>query len=235
MRTLLLIDDDAELYSLIHEYMTSGEFRVEHAGSAETGLSRLFNPSENWDAVILDVMLPGITGFEALRRLRHEPKTRSLPVLMLTALDSERERVAGLDSGADDYLVKPFSLAELAARKWKSAKSSKDVQTSFVLITLDYLVIERSALAVEVDGRHVRLTPAEMRLLEALAANPGKTVRRDCLNQTLSGIAGLHNARGLDMAVSRLRKKLGRRRSGGERIQAVWGEGYVFLLDGEKQ
>ncbi len=233
MRTLLLIDDDAELYSLIHEYMTHTEFRVEHAAAAETGLSRLSNPSENWDAVILDVMLPGVNGFEALRRLRLAPKTRDLPVLMLTALDGEQERVAGLNSGADDYLVKPFSLAELAARLRAIFRRSAWSGRGEDIITLDYLIIERSALAVEVDGKRVSLTPAEMRLLETLAADPGKTVRRDRLNQTLSGTMGQHNARGLDMAVSRLRKKLGRRRNGGDRIQAVWGEGYVFLLDGE--
>ncbi len=235
MRTVLLIDDDEELYSLIQEYMTHTEFRVEHAGAAETGLTRLFNPAESWDAVILDIMLPGISGFEALRRLRRTPKTRTLPVLMLTALDREHERVAGLDSGADDYLVKPFSLAELAARLRAIFRRSAGSGRGEDVIMLDYLVIERSALAVEVDGRRVSLTPTEMRLLETLAADPGKTVRRDRLNQTLSGVRGQPNARGLDMAVSRLRKKLGRRRNGGERIQAVWGEGYVFLLDGDAQ
>ncbi len=233
MRTLLLIDDDDEAFAVIQEYMAHTEFRVEHAAAAETGLSRLLNPSERWDGVLLDVMLPGVGGFETLSRLRRAPKTRDLPVLILTALGGERERVAGLESGADDYLVKPFSLAELVARLRAIFRRVDRTGYGDDMLTLDNLTIRRSALAVEIGGEQISLTPAEMRLLETLAAVPGKTVRRDRLNQTLSGIMGRHNARGLDMAVSRLRKKLGRRRDGGERIQAVWGEGYVFLLDGD--
>ena len=236
MRTLLLIDEDDELYFMIKEYMSHAEFRVEHAGSAEAGLSRLFNPSGSMDAVLLDITLPGINGLEAIRQLRLAPKTRGLPVLILTALDGERERVAGLDSGADDYLVKPFSLAELAAilrAVFRRIAGNERGERGEDVLTLDNLVIRRSALAIEIDGTLVRLTPAEMRLLETLASDPGNTVPRDRLNQAISGIMGRHNARGLDMSVSRLRKKIGRRRNGGERIQSVWGEGYVFLLDGE--
>ncbi len=231
MHTLLLIDDDYELYSLIEDYIRRTEFRVEHAGDAESGLSRLFDDEEEWDAVILDVMLPGLNGFEALERLRNAPQTRDLPVLMLTALDGEHELVAGLDGGADDYLVKPFSLVELAARLRaifrRSARCGLSALTGESPIVIGNMLIKRSALTVEVEGRPISLTPAEMRILEALAATPGETVGRDRLNRMLSG--GQHNNRGLDMAVSRLRKKLGKRESGGERIQAVWGEGYVFL------
>ncbi len=234
MRRLLLIDDDYELYSIVQDFSAQTEFRVEHAGDAETGLSRLFDASGKWDAVILDVMLPGLSGFDVLERIRNAPKTRHLPVLMLTALDGERELVAGLDAGADDYLAKPFSLLELAARLRaifrRSARNSIADGTGEITIVLGSLIIKRSSLAVEIDGKHVGLTPSEMRILEMLVERPGKTVGRDQLSQVLPG--GQHNARGLDMAVSRLRKKLGRWEGGG-RIQAVWGEGYVFLLNGE--
>ncbi len=231
MPTVLLIDDDYELYSIINDYAARTEFQVEHAGDAETGLSRLFEASGKWDLVVLDVMLPGLSGFDVLERIRNSPKTRDLPVLMLTALDGEQELVSGLDAGADDYLAKPFSLRELAARlraifrriaRSGLAPESEPAPGS--------LVIKRSALLVELDGKRVRLTPSEMRILEMLAEEPGKTVGRDRLSQMLPG--GQHNTRGLDMAVSRLRKKLGRGERGG-RIQAVWGEGYVFLMSGE--
>ncbi len=230
MFTLLLIDDDYELYSLIQDYTARTEFRVEHAGDAETGLSRLFDASAKWGAVILDVMLPGLSGFEALGHIRNSPKTRDLPVLMLTALDGERELVTGLDAGADDYLTKPFSLLELTARLRalfrRSARSVAAEGADENALTLGSLVIKRSALVVEVDGKRVSLTPSEMRILETLMEEPGKTIGRDQLSQLLPG--GRHNTRGLDMAVSRLRKKLGSGQNGGGRIQAVWGEGYVL-------
>ncbi len=235
MRKILLIDDDYELYSIIQDYIARTEFRVEHAGDAEAGLSRLFGVAEEWDAVILDVMLPGLSGFEALGRIRNSPKTHDLPVLMLTALGGEQELVTGLDAGADDYLAKPFSLRELAARLRaifrRSVRRGAADGTGKATITLGSLVIKQASLAVEIDGKHVSLTPSEMRILETLAEEPGKTVGRERLSQMLPG--GQHNNRGLDMAVSRLRKKLGRGEGGGGRIQAVWGEGYVFLLNGE--
>ncbi len=236
MRTLLLIDDDYELYSLIQDYSTRTEFRVEHAGDATIGLSRIFEAPGRWDAVILDVMMPGLNGFEALKALRNSPQTADLPVLMLTALDGEYDRVAGLEGGADDYLVKPFSLLELVARLRailrRSGRRGAADEGDEKITSLGDLVIRRSALVVEIEGRRVNLTPTEMRILETLAAEPGKTVGRGHLNQMLS--SGQHNNRGLDMAVSRLRKKLGKREGGDERIQAVWGEGYIFLVNGDR-
>lgn len=237
MYTILVIDDDFDLYSLIRDYLAGTEFTPEHAGDAESGLARLTGNAGSYDLVILDIMLPGMDGMEALRHLRAFPATSELPILMLTGLAGDNDKIAGFEAGADDYLAKPFSLAELAARMRAILRRS---DTQIVkktahrnVLRLDSLTIDRSALVVEVDGKSVHLTPMEMRLLEFLVAEPGKTVSREILQKTLSGNLAQSSARGLDMTVSRLRKKLGRRTDGSERIQAAWGEGYVFLREGE--
>lgn len=232
-----MIDDDFVLYSLIRDYLRNSEFLPEHAADAESGLFRLLTHDITWHIVLLDVMLPGINGMEALRRIRTSPATADLPILMLTAQDGECEKVEGLEAGADDYLVKPFSFLELSARLRailrRSARHVTDNDMQKDTLRLDDLIIDSTALSVDVGGTSVRLTPAEMRVLEALVAEPGKTVPRTNLSQMISGHIAYPRERGLDMTISRLRKKLGRRADGGERIQATWGEGYMFLLGRE--
>lgn len=230
---VLVIDDDAELYFLLRDYFADTEFRLEHAIDAESGLARLLAAPSAWDAVILDIMLPGMDGVEALKRLRAFPETGNVPVLMLTALDTAEEKVAGLEAGADDYLVKPFNLVELAARLRALLRRSGQLATAPVDQNrhCDNLIVNRSTLTVSIQGRCVKLSPTEMQLLEILVENPGKTAPRDKLYKRLFGHLPQLNERGLDMTISRLRKRLGRRADGGERIQAVWGEGYVFLAN----
>lgn len=236
MYNVLVIDDDVGLYSLLGEYFAQTEFCSEHAGDAESGLSRLLAEPEAWDAVILDVMLPGVSGFDVLQRLRERPATRELPILMLTALGDEGEKVAGLEAGADDYLAKPFSLRELSARLRailrRGGGRSQGAAPRTDALRLDNLLVDRTALRVDCDGTNVNLSPTELKLLEVLAEMPGRIVSRDNLYQRVFARSAYHYDRSLDMAVSRLRKKLGPRSDGGERIRAAWGEGYVFLLPG---
>lgn len=236
MFNVLVIDDDAGLYSLLDEYFAQTEFRSEYAGDAESGLERLLAAPEAWDAVVLDVMLPGRSGFDVLQSLREKPLTRDLPILMLTALGGEGEKVAGLEAGADDYLAKPFSLRELSARLRailrRGGRRDQAAAPKSDAIRLDNLLIDRTALQVDCDGTGVSLTPTELKLLEVLTETPGRIVSRENLYKRVFGHAAYHYDRSLDMAVSRLRKKLGPRSDGGERIRAAWGEGYVFLLPG---
>lgn len=237
MPRVLVIDDDAGLYSLLAEYFAGTEFRSEHAGDAEAGLNRLQEEPEAWDAVVLDVMLPGMNGMEVLRRLRTKQPTRELPVLMLTALGHESDRVTGLEAGADDYLAKPFSLRELSARLRailrRGGRTRGHTAPADEILRIDNLTIDRSAFIVEIDGGgSANLNQVEIRLLEVLAEAPGRTVSRDDLYWRVFDHVAYNYDRTLDMAVSRLRKKLGPRSDGGERIRAVWGKGYVFLLPG---
>ena len=233
MRNILVIDDDAELFALLHDYFQGTEFHLEHAVDAETGLSRLQVAPGAWDAVILDGMFPGMSGMEALGLLRASPESGALPVLMLTALGAEEEKVAGLEAGADDYLAKPFGLAELAARLRallrRSTRSGAPRPDHGGGLPSDDLDIDSVAMTVRIGNRIIRLTPTEMRLMEVFVTEQGRTVSRDKLTKCLFTQLDQRDYRGLDMAISRLRRKLGRAGDGGERLRGVWGVGYVLV------
>lgn len=237
MHTLLIVDDDRDLFRLLDDYFSGGEYVCRHAPDADAAFERL--RSETPDAIILDVMLPGMDGFEILRRLRSDASTAGLPVLMLSARGEEADKVTGLELGADDYLAKPFSARELAARVHALMRRSGrapagDTQAQDVL-HLDDLAINRAALTVTAASGKIDVTASELRLLEIFAENPGKVVDRTELYQTLFGHPPFYADRSLDMLVSRVRKKLGPRADGGERIRAARGQGYVFLMtEGEQ-
>lgn len=231
MHRILVIDDDVELYSLTAEYFAETGFLSDHAVDGETAWTMLQSAADRWDIVILDIMLPGIGGLDLLRRLRKNPESREIPVLLLSALGDETDRVSGLEAGADDYMAKPFSLRELSARLRAILRRSggKTQEADAPVIRFDELAIDRAALQIERDGSRLDLSPNEMKLLEILLETPGKTVPRAVLFERVFGFSGRACDRSLDMAVSRLRKKLGPRPDGGERIRAAWGEGYIFL------
>jgi Response regulators consisting of a CheY-like receiver domain and a winged-helix DNA-binding domain len=234
MLHILIIDDDAELFSLLNEYLTDEGFRCMHAPTPQKGFQEI--EKGNFDALILDVMLPEMNGFEVLRRLRAEENTKFLPVLMLTARGEEIDRVVGLEMGADDYLPKPFSSRELVARLralLRRVSQEKPDQTTASLHCVDDITINRTSLCVSIGDKQQELTVSELRLLTHLVHNIGEVVGRDFLYKSILGHQSYPMDRSLDMLVSRLRKKLGPRQDGGERIKAVRGEGYVYLLAGE--
>lgn len=232
MTHILIIDDDVELFNLLNAYLKEEGFICTHAPDADKGLKEAFRGE--YDAVILDVMLPGMNGFEILRRLRAEEATTLLPVLMLTARGEEIDRVVGLEMGADDYLAKPFSSRELVARLRTLLRRTVSGNASLPPQQVDDLCINRASLCVGVNGRQQKLTVPELRLLTHLAQNIGKVVSRDLLYKSIFGHPAYPTDRSLDMLVSRLRKKLGPRQDQGERIKAVRGEGYIYLVAGEQ-
>jgi two-component system response regulator CpxR len=180
-------------------------------------------------------MLPGMNGFEILRRLRASENTNAVPVLMLTARGEEIDRIVGLEMGADDYLGKPFNPRELVARLravLRRAGTGKPEAQTIQLI--EDISINHAAHNVMAHDRQHELTGAEIRLLRHLIQNIGHIVSRDFLYKSIFGHPAYPTDRSLDMLVSRLRKKLGTRPDGGERIKAVRGEGYVYLLSGEQ-
>ncbi len=235
MPEILLIDDDYELFSLLSDYLKDEGFELAHAPDAETGLRKAFGGG--FDAVILDVMLPGQNGFEVLRRLRADGSGSALPVLMLTARGEEIDRVVGLEMGADDYLPKPFSPRELVARLRavlrRSGQAAGEGQ-ALPLLRVDDLAINRAALCVLVGDEPRDLTASELRLLAHLVERGGEVVEREFLYKQIFGHPAYPMDRSLDMLVSRVRKKLGARPDGTERIKAVRGEGYMYLLPGRK-
>jgi len=234
MPHILIIDDDEDLFSLLKEYLKDDGFSCTHAFDSEDGMEKIDNGS--FDAVILDVMLPGINGFEILRCIRANEKNAALPILMLTARGEEIDRVVGLEMGADDYLGKPFNPRELTARIKAILRRAIPIKigaSSASLQQVEDIKINPSSLCVLVQGAQKELSMSELRLLTHLVENPGQMVSRDFLYKSLFGHQAYPRERSLDMLMSRLRRKLGPRPDGGERIKAVRGEGYMYLLSGK--
>ena len=227
---LLIIDDDLELCELLVEYLGSAGFMVDTVGNAEDGVRRAL--SGQYAAAVLDVMLPGFDGFEVLRRVRAQS---GLPILMLTARGEEVDRIVGLEVGADDYLPKPFSPRELVARlrailRRVQSEPHAALPDREPIIVVDDLQLDPAARTVLCTGRPIELTSAEFDLLEALMLAAGKVVTRDDLSRGVFGRPLQPEDRSIDVHMSNLRRKLGKARSGAERIKTLRGTGYIFTL-----
>jgi two-component system OmpR family response regulator len=201
MRTLI-VEDEPDLLSSLMKALREDGYAVDGAADGEEGLYKAEN--YEYDAIVLDVMLPGIDGWELLHRLR---KTRKTPVLMLTARDAVRDRIRGLDTGADDYLVKPFDLEELLARL--RAIIRRSASQAEARLEIGEVMIDTAARTVSRQGEPITLTAREYSLVEFLALHRGKVVTRTMLYDHLfdENDATLSNL--LDVHVSNVRKKLG--------------------------
>ena len=208
MRRLLLIDDDELLGPPLAAFFRRFDFELRHATRPSAGLALLAAPGAGFDAVILDVMLPEMDGFEVCRTIR---KTSTVPVIMLTARGDVMDRVVGLELGADDYLPKPFEPRELLARIQTVLRRSSTVPAAEPAGSLCFegLEIDLDRRVVLRQGASVELTSTEFELLALLAAAPGKVFSRDDILARLRGHAAedIHS-RAVDILVSRLRKKL---------------------------
>jgi DNA-binding response OmpR family regulator len=223
-RPILIIEDDPDISeSLKYNFEREG-WTTATALTGEAGLSAALNEREPPLLIILDLMLPGMSGSELCRRLRREPATRRTPIIMLTAKASESERVAGLDLGADDYITKPFSVRELLARVRVVMRRLDE--TSGKTYEDDRLVIDFDDIRVACDGVRVKLTNKEFNLLSALAKSPDRVVTRQHLLDNVWGYSYYGDARTLDVHIRRLRQKLG---SCGDCIETVVGVGYRFV------
>ena len=228
MEKIILIDDDEELCELVSEYLSVEGFEVEAIHDGESGLQKA--SSGEYDLVILDVMLPKKNGFDVLRELRRESK---IPVLMLTARGDDMERIVGLEIGADDYLPKPFNPRELVARIRAILRrvSSEGEQPTSEKIQIDDLEVSPSGRSAKKDGEDLGLTAVEFDLLAALLKEAGKVVKKEDLSETVLDRKLSPYDRSLDMHISNLRKKLGTRADGEERIKTIRSVGYIYTLD----
>ncbi|MEM7379000.1 MAG: response regulator transcription factor [Pseudomonadota bacterium] len=224
---VLLVDDDAELIGLLRDYLQQDGFAVECRGDAESATSVLRTGS--FDIVVLDVMLPGISGIEALTAIR---KFTDIPVLMLTARGDDADRVVGLELGADDYVPKPCSARELAARiraiLKRVATASHSDQT--VLHAGD-LTIEPRKRTAALNGTPLKLTASEYGLLEVLAFRLGKAVSKEELSLAALGRPLEQYDRSIDVHISKLRQKMGAHADGRSRIQSITRVGYLLLAE----
>ena len=227
MSKILLIDDDEELCELISEYLTVEGLTVETVHDGESGLRNAV--SNQFDLVILDVMLPKMNGFDVLRELRQKSK---IPVLMLTARGDDMERIVGLEIGADDYLPKPFNPRELVARIRAILRRTETEQLPNSKFQVDDIEVSLAARSAKKDGEDLNLTAVEFDLLVALLKDAGKVINKEDLSETVLDRKLSPYDRSLDMHISNLRKKLGSREDDDERIKTIRSVGYIYTVSG---
>jgi two-component system response regulator CpxR len=222
---ILIIDDDTELCTLVARFLTKEGFAVDRAADGGRGIQRAL--SEPYALIMLDVMMPDLSGFEVLRRIRVGSRT---PVLMLTARGDTHDRVLGLELGADDYLPKPYDPSELAARIRAILRRSESAPGSAASspLVVDDIELTASTRAVTRNGTPIELTAVEFDLLEALMKVAGAVVKREDLVRTVLGREFSAYDRSIDTHVCNLRKKIGRLKDGSDRIKSIRGTGYLY-------
>ena len=227
--SLLIVDDDRELGQMLTEYLTAEGFQVSLVRDGADALTRLTGQSVPYDLVILDVMLPSLSGFEVLRRLRH---SLSVPVVMLTAHGADVDRIVGLELGADDYLAKPFNPRELVARVRAVLRrfSRRETDVPNHPVSVGPIRLDPATFDVTLSGQSIRLTGTELRLLEVLMRAVGQVQSRESLTERVLGRRLTPYDRSIDTHVSNLRRKLGPAPDGNNRIETIRGIGYQYRI-----
>ncbi len=220
---ILVVDDEPKIVRLARDYLEKNGFRVVIAGDGPSALAmaRRVHP----DLIVLDLLLPGMDGREVCRILRRES---DVPIIMLTALSEESDQVAGLEIGADDYIVKPFSPRALVARVRALLRRVQGGVTAPALIRAGGLEVDTARHTATLDGKSLHLTPSEFDLLAVLARHPGQTLTRQQLMDDLYGGAASSVDRSVDSHIKNLRRKL-ESLSGTRFIETVYGVGYRFI------
>ncbi|TMB49843.1 MAG: response regulator transcription factor [Chloroflexi bacterium] len=232
MATVLLVDDDPKIRELLRLYVERDGHRTLDAANGEVAVTTALRARP--DLVVLDVMLPGLDGFEVAHRIR---AASDVPILMLTARSGDSDKVVGLDVGADDYVVKPFSPRELMARIRALLRRRRlDAQRDEAVLEADGLQVDPNAVEVRLDGATLGLTPFEFRLLIGLMRRPGRVFSRDDLIDAIHG----HDDPGIidrtiDVHMGRLRRKLGDDATDPRFIGTVRTIGYKFIPPVEKR
>jgi DNA-binding response OmpR family regulator len=221
--TVLVVDDERNVTQLARMYLTADGFHVETAANGEQALDRI--QATHPDIVVLDLMMPGMDGWEVCRRLR---STADTPVIMLTARADDVDKIVGLELGADDYLTKPFNPRELVARVKAVLRRYRAGKEPSKRISVAGLEIDIAGREVRIDGRTVDLRPKEFDLLVTLARSPGVVFDRDRLIHLVWGYDYVGETRTVDVHMSSLRDKIAGSRV---RIQTVWSVGYKLVSE----
>lgn len=222
MNPILIVDDNEQILSILTRYVEAEKWPYLLARSGEEALA-LFDAAEP-SLILLDIMLPGVDGLEVCRRIR---RVSSVPILMITARDEDADRILGLDIGADDYIVKPFSPGEVMARI-RAVLRRLPAQSGSETLVIGSLSIHLPSLSVSLDGHKLVLTRKEVELLYTLAASPGRVFTRDNLLTLVWGYEHIGNYRAVDSHIKRLRQKLDAYPHDFFSIATVWGTGYKF-------
>lgn len=221
--SVLIVEDETDVVDLLRYNLGRAGFQVLIASSGDVGLemARKMRP----DLIVLDLMLPGMSGHEVCRALKGDANTEVIPIVMLTAKSEAHERVKGLELGADDYVTKPFSPRELVLRVQALLRRHRIVPRS-ELLEVEGIYLDKTNFEAKLDGKRFELTTTEFKLLSVMLERRGRTLSRDTL---LSDVWGYQNAaidtRTVDTHMRRLREKLGRYSN---RLETIRGEGYRF-------
>jgi DNA-binding response OmpR family regulator len=227
-RRALVVEDDADIVELLVHYLSRDGFAVESCSDGKRGLERL--RAGAYDLVVLDLQLPGLDGLSLCAELRRDPRTRQLPVVMLTARGEEADRIVGLEMGADDYVVKPFSPKELVARVRALFRRLARSDADEAPLTFGALDVDRTRHTARWQGKQVHLTAKEFALLVALLEAGGRVLSRPTLLERVWGYSYSEGTRTVDVHVRRLREKLPELAPS---ILTVKSLGYRLARDGE--
>lgn len=220
---ILVIDDDTRLSAMLSDYLGSAGYAVRTAATGSSGLQEIARRPP--DAVVLDVMLPDTDGFDVCRKIRARS---NLPILMLTARGEETDRIVGLEIGADDYLGKPFSPRELAARLKALIRRARSSVQQMEILRFGGLEIDRDRRIAMVDGHEAALTGYQFSLLVVLAENAGRVLSRDRLMELVKGEELEAFDRSIDVHISRIRAVIEKDPKNPRRILTLRGSGYLF-------
>ena len=223
IRSIVVAEDAGDIADSIRYNLERQGFRVWIANTGQAALDLVLDHPPN--LVLLDVNLPGMSGFEWCRRFRAEAATTHVPILMLTARSADSDKVLGLELGADDYLTKPFRMRELVARVNAILRRTDGPEPEQPIYDDGVLVIDPWTFSVRYERREVRLTRKEMRLLEELARNEGRVMMREVLLDRIWGLRNYGDSRTLDVHIRRLRAKLGNPKL----IETITGIGYRLI------
>ena len=225
---ILVVDDEAPIRELLSFNLKKSGYEVEMAADGRTALQK----APEADLVLLDIMLPEVDGLEVCRRLKADPQTSGIPIIMLTAKAEEIDRVLGLELGADDYVVKPFSMRELLARVKavlrRSAKDSQSEKGREETLKIGGLRLDFSSYQAWLHDEPIALTPKEYELLKLLVTNPGRAFSRDELLERIWGYEYYGDTRTVDVHIRHLRAKLKDDENISKAIETVRGVGYRF-------
>lgn len=224
---ILVVDDEPDISALVAYHLARSSYRVRTAGDGHDALRAIEHQIP--DLIVLDLMLPGVSGLEILRDLRARHETKTIPIILLTARREESDRIEGLRLGADDYLAKPFSPQELILRVAAVLRRARQVPVldgrGQRVVRVGPFLVDPGAIRAEVSGRELDLTPTEFRLLQVLMERRGRVQSREKLLESVWEVTAKIATRTVDMHVQRLRAKLG---NYGDWIETARGFGYRF-------
>ena len=226
-QTILVVDDEPQIVEVIRDYLKQAGYRVLTARDGQTAMT--LARTEQPDLVILDLLLPGgMDGLEVCRRLRRDPALANMPVIMLTARIEETDRLIGLELGADDYVIKPFSPREVVARVRAVLRRARGHATTSSVVRAGELAVDLANRSVAVGGMAVSLTPTEFDLLAVMARNPGRPFTRAQLMDLVYDVAYAGYDRAIDSHIKNLRRKIEPDPREPHYVLTVYGVGYKF-------